>query len=82
MTQLVTRVDEDLASLVDELIAEGVVESRSDAVRQGLRVLIDQHRRSRTAEAIVLGYEQHPQTDDENGWSDSATVRMIKDEPW
>ena len=82
MTQLVTRVDEDLALLVDELVAEGAVESRSDAVRQGLRVLIDQHRRRRTAEAIILGYEQHPQTDIEIGWSDDATVRMINDEPW
>jgi len=82
VTQLVTRVDEDLASLVDELIAEGVVESRSDAVRRGLRVLVDQHRRLRTAEAIIRGYEEHPQTDNEIGWSDESTVRMIKDEPW
>ena len=82
MTQLVTRVDEDLAALVDELIAEGVVESRSDAVRRGLRVLIDQHQRRRTAEAIIHGYEQHPQTDTEIGWSDEATVHMIKEEPW
>lgn len=82
MTQLVTRVDEDLASLVDELVAEGVVESRSDAVRRGLRVLIDQHQRRRTAEAIIRGYEQHPQTANEIGWSDEASVNMIKDEPW
>ena len=82
MTQLVTRVDEDLASLVDELVAEGVVESRSDAVRRGLRVLIDQHQRRRTAEAIIRGYEQHPQTDAETGWPDESTVRMIEDEPW
>ncbi len=82
VTQLVTRVDENLASLVDDLIAEGVVESRSDAVRRGLRVLIDQHQRRRTAEAIIRGYEQHPQTDSEIGWSDKSTVRMIKDEPW
>ncbi len=82
MTQLVTRVDEDLASLVDELVAQGVVESRSDAVRQGLRVLIDQHQRRRTAEAIIRGYEHHPQSDSETGWSDEATVAMIKDEPW
>jgi len=82
MTQLVTRVDVDLASLVDELIAEGVVESRSDAVRRGLRMLIDQHQRRRTAEAIIRGYEQHPQVDNEIGWSDEATVRTIKDEPW
>ena len=82
MTQLVTRVDEDLASLVDELVAEGVVESRSDAVRRGLRVLIDQHQRQRTAEAIIRGYEEYPQIDNEIGWPDTATVRMIKDEPW
>jgi Arc/MetJ-type ribon-helix-helix transcriptional regulator len=82
MTQLVTRVDEDLASLIDELIAEGVVESRSDAVRRGLRVLIDQHQRRRTGEAIIRGYEQRPQSDNETSWPDEATVRMIKDEPW
>lgn len=82
MTQLVTRIDEDLVSLVDELIADGVVESRSDAVRRGLRVLIDEHRRRRTAEAIVTGYLNHPQTDSEVGWADKATISMIKDEPW
>ena len=82
MTQLVTRVDEDLVSLVDELVTDGVVESRSDAVRQGLRVLIDEHQRRRTAEAIIRGYQQHPQTDHEIGWADKATVGMIGDEPW
>ncbi len=82
MTQLVTRIDDDLASLIDELVAEGVVESRSDAVRRGLQVLIDQHRRRRTAEAIIRGYQEHPQTEGEVGWADQATVRMIGEEPW
>ncbi len=82
MAQLVTRIDEDLASLVDELVAEGVVESRSDAVRRGLHVLIDQHQRRRTAEAIIRGYERHPQTDNETAWPDKATIRMIAAEPW
>ncbi len=82
MTQLVTRIDADLADRIDELIAEGVVKSRSDAVRQGLYVLIDQTRRRRTADAIIAGYTQHPQTDDEVAWADEATVRMVADEPW
>jgi len=82
MTQLVTRVDENLASLVDELIAEGVVESRSDAVRRGLRALVEEHQRRRIADAIVRGYREHPQTDNEVGWSDEATTRMITDEAW
>lgn len=82
MTQLVTRIDDDLAASIDRLIAQGVVESRSDAVRKGLHGLIEQTRRRRTAEAIIAGYTRHPQTEDEVAWADAATVRMIADEPW
>jgi Arc/MetJ-type ribon-helix-helix transcriptional regulator len=82
MTQLVTRIDDDLAALVDELVTSGVVDSRSDAVRRGLRVLIDEHRRGRTADAIIRGYREHPQTTEEVGWADAATIAMIRDEPW
>lgn len=81
MAQLVTRLDDDLADAVDELVADGVVESRSDAVRLGLRSLVDRHRRRRTGEAIRAGYEAHPQDDDDR-WSDEATIAMIHDEPW
>ncbi|MEX1005147.1 MAG: ribbon-helix-helix domain-containing protein [Acidimicrobiia bacterium] len=82
MTQLVARIDNDLAESIDQLVAEGVVESRSDAVRKGLQALIEQTRRRRTAEAIITGYTDHPQTADEVAWADQATVRMIADEPW
>jgi Arc/MetJ-type ribon-helix-helix transcriptional regulator len=82
MTQLVTRIDSDLIADIDALIEAGVVESRSDAVRQGLRVLIDQHRRRRTGEAIVCAYQEAPQTAAEVGWADEATLRMIGEEPW
>jgi len=82
MAQLVTRIDTDLADSIDQLVAEGVVESRSDAVRKGLHALIEQTRRRRTAEAIISGYIHHPQTDGEVAWADQATVQMIADEPW
>jgi len=82
MTQLVTRIDNDLARSIDQLIADGVVESRSDAVRKGLNALIEQTRRRRTAEAIIAGYTHRPQTNDEVAWADEATVKMIADEPW
>lgn len=82
MTQLVTRIDDELTALVDELVAEGVAESRSDAVRQGLRALAEQHRRRRTATAIVDSYRARPQTGDEVGWADDATRRMIAEESW
>ena len=82
MTQLVARIDEDLVRSIDRLIAEGVVESRSDAVRKGLQALIESTRRRRTADEIIAGYTQQPQTENEVAWADQATVQMIADEPW
>jgi Arc/MetJ-type ribon-helix-helix transcriptional regulator len=82
MAQLVTRISDDLLAEVDELVAEGVVESRSAAVRRGLRGLVDAHRRRRIGDAIVAGYQAQPQIASEIGWADEATVAMIGDEPW
>lgn len=82
MAQLVTRVDDALARAVDELVEAGVVDSRSDAVRRGLADLVDRHRRDRVGARIAEGYRQVPQTDDDVGWADESTVRMIGDEPW
>jgi Arc/MetJ-type ribon-helix-helix transcriptional regulator len=82
VSQLVTRIDDELARDVDELVAEGVVASRSDAVRRGLRALVDGHRRRRNAEADIAAYTAMPQTEEEMGWLDEATIRMIEEEPW
>ncbi len=76
------RIDDDLARDLDALVEEGVVESRSDAVRTALRELIDRHRRRKIGEAIVEGYRRHPQTDEEIAWADELTIRMIEEEPW
>ena len=82
MTQLVTRVDRELVEAVDQLVAEGVVASRSEAVRMALYQLVDRHRRAEIGRAIVAGYQAVPQDDDESEWPDTATVAMIADEPW
>lgn len=82
MQQLVTRVDDQLADAIDALVAEGVFGSRSDAVRAGLRAIVDRYRRAQVAAAIVEAYQARPQTDDEYSWSDEATREMIADEPW
>ena len=82
MSQLVTRIDADLARDIDVLVAEGVVASRSEAVRQALRELIDRHRRRKIGDAIVEGYLRQPQTDEELAWTDEAARRMIEEEPW
>lgn len=82
MAQMVARLDEALADAVDELVASGVVASRSEAVRVGLQRLVDQHRRSQIGARIVEGYRTVPQAEAEVGWADESTVRMIADESW
>jgi metal-responsive CopG/Arc/MetJ family transcriptional regulator len=82
MAQFVTRVEDGLARDVDRLVREGVVASRSAAVRLGLESLIERHRRRQIGQSIVDGYVRRPQTEAEIGWADEATRRMIADEPW
>ena len=82
MAQLVTRIDEGLARQVDDLVASGIVASRSEAVRLGLIELVRGFRREQVGRAIVAGYRAIPQSEAELGWADAATVRMIADEPW
>jgi Arc/MetJ-type ribon-helix-helix transcriptional regulator len=82
MGQVVTRLDDALLADVDRLIVDGVVTSRSEAVRLGLRRLVDQHERQRVGNAIAEGYRRRPQTDDELAGLDEATRALIKEEPW
>ena len=82
MAQLVTRIDDDLAREIDDLVSDGIVASRSAAVRLALVDLIDRHRRRRIGSSIVAGYTRLPQTDAEVGFADETTRRMIADETW
>jgi Arc/MetJ-type ribon-helix-helix transcriptional regulator len=82
MPQLVTRVDEGLLADIDRLVESGTVNSRSEAVRVALRQLIDRRRRREIGEAIAAEYAARPQTAEEVGWSDAATLAMIEQEPW
>lgn len=68
--------------MVDDLVRDGVFESRSDAVRAGLEVLIERARREAVGRAIVEGYTRVPQDGDELAWSDAASAAMIAEEPW
>jgi metal-responsive CopG/Arc/MetJ family transcriptional regulator len=82
MTQLVTRVEEGLVAEVDAMVAEGVVASRSQAVRLGLEALVDRHRRNATGELIASAYRRMPQTAEELTGLDDATRALVAEEPW
>jgi hypothetical protein len=47
-----------------------------------LRALVDRHRRRRIAKATVEAYRRQPQTEEEIGWADKESIRMIEEEPW
>lgn len=81
-TQLVTRVPDEVVAVIDDLVREGVFDSRSDAVRAGLGDVIDRRRRAAVGQAIADGYRRVPQTDAEVSWSDAASAAMIAEEPW
>jgi Arc/MetJ-type ribon-helix-helix transcriptional regulator len=82
MAQLVTRVEDELAAAVDELVAAGVVTSRSEAVRLGLERLVDRYRREEIGARIANGYRVRPQSEAEVAWADESSARMIAEEPW
>jgi Arc/MetJ-type ribon-helix-helix transcriptional regulator len=78
----VVRLPEDIARALDDLVATGVFASRSEAVRDGLRLLLETRRRTATGEQIVAGYLRTPQSDEDGAWADEQTRAMIDEEPW
>jgi Arc/MetJ-type ribon-helix-helix transcriptional regulator len=77
----ITRIDDELAAAVDDLVAAGVVANQSEAVRLGLRRLVESHRRDDNGRRIVAGYRAQPQQEADLEWADEAAARMIA-EPW
>ncbi len=82
MAQLVARVDDSLMAAVDDLVAAGVVASRSEAMRAGLQAFVDEHRRRIVGESIANAYRERPQTDEELSGLDRSTTALIEEEPW
>lgn len=82
MAQLVARVDDSLVAAIDDLVAAGVVASRSEAMRRGLETLVEEQRRKTIGDAIVAGYRRMPQSDEELAGIDERTRAMIEEEPW
>jgi Arc/MetJ-type ribon-helix-helix transcriptional regulator len=82
MAQFVTRLDDRLVAEVDAMVADGVVATRSEAVRVGLERLVDQHHRTKIGAQIAEGYRRQPQTEEELAGLDEAGRALIEEEPW
>jgi Arc/MetJ-type ribon-helix-helix transcriptional regulator len=82
MGQFVTRIDDDLARAIDQLVEEGVFHSRSEAVRKSLTATLDAHRRIRLGRETNEGYSRVPETDEELRLAEAVATLMIAAEPW
>jgi metal-responsive CopG/Arc/MetJ family transcriptional regulator len=82
MAQVVTRLNDKLTAEMDGLIADGIVNNRSEGVRLGLERLIEEHRRLSIGAEIVEAYRRHPQTDEELAGLDHTTRAFVEEEPW
>jgi Arc/MetJ-type ribon-helix-helix transcriptional regulator len=82
MVQLVTRIPDEIADAIDDLVRARVFASRSEAVRAGLEAVVERERRAAVGRAIVEGYRRVPQGGDDPEWSDAASTAMIAQEPW
>lgn len=82
MAQLVTRLQPQLVEQVDELVADGLVANRSEAVRLGLEQLVDRHRRRRIGAQIADAYRKAPQGRAELAGLDASTRALIEQETW
>lgn len=80
--QIVVRVDDADAARVDRLVERGRYASRSEAVRDGLAVILDREARAAVGRSIAAGYSHLPQAGDDLERSTAATAAMIAEEPW
>ena len=80
--QIAVRLPQPLLSDLDELVANGVYESRAAAVRAGIEAVMKLEDQRRTDQAVVDGYTRIPPTGGEKHSAIASLRDAILDEPW
>ncbi len=79
---LPTRFTDEELALIDELVAEGVGESRSAVVRSGVHHLANSVRRARVGQAVADSYRSRPQSSEDDEAAMANALAMTDAEPW
>lgn len=80
--QVAVRLPLELLARVDELVADGMYESRAAAVRAGIEVITELARRRALDLAVVDGYRRIPPTPAEEAVALASLREAIAEEPW
>ena len=81
-TPVPTRFSDDELRLIDELVADGVGDSRSSVVRRAVVHLADSVRRAKVGAAISASYREHPQTAEDDELAMASAIALTEAEPW
>ncbi len=77
-----TRFSDEELALIDDLVEQGIGDSRSAVIRQGLHHLADVVRRSRIGADIAASYSERPQIPADDDLAMANAIAMTEAEPW
>lgn len=80
--QIAVKLSRELIEELDDLIARGTFESRSQAVRQGLEAVVAAQRRREIDQRYRAAFDEAPETEQEIAEATRLAVQSIRDEPW
>jgi len=81
-TPVPTRFNDDELQLIDELVSEGIGDSRSAVIRRAVLHLADAVRRARVGAAIADSYRQRPQTGEDDEVAMTSANALTEAEAW
>lgn len=81
-TPVPTRFTDEELALIDELVAEGIGDSRSAVIRRGVHHLADAARRARIGAEIAESYRTIPQTTEDDALAMASAIALTEAEPW
>ena len=81
-TPVPTRFTDEELALIDELVHDGIADSRSAVIRRGVHHLADSVRRERVGASIAQSYRERPQTSEDDELAMASAIAMTEAEPW
>ena len=81
-TPVPTRFSDEELALIDELVDEGIGDSRSAVIRRGVHHLADSVHRARIGASIAQSYRARPQAPEEDELAMASAIAITDAEPW
>lgn len=81
VSRVTVSVPTKLLDAVDKKLVKGE-ESRSALIRRLLEKALGEAEERQEIERYVRGYLEHPQTEDEVGWPEAASLQNLEELPW